>query len=51
LSGECSQAKNPADLPVQAMDRYLLAVNLRTAAQIGLSIPESFLVRADKVFE
>jgi putative ABC transport system substrate-binding protein len=41
----------PGELPVEAMDRFMFAINLRTAKLIGLSIPESLLVRADKVFE
>ena len=42
---------NPGDLPVEQSDRLVFLINLKTAKEIGLPIPESILVRADKVIE
>jgi putative ABC transport system substrate-binding protein len=45
------RGERPQDLPVEAVNKIELAINLKTARSLGVSVPRDILIRAERVIE
>jgi putative ABC transport system substrate-binding protein len=48
---QIAQGANPSDIPIEQSPRFYMAVNLKTAASLGVSLSDTFIARANEVIE
>jgi putative ABC transport system substrate-binding protein len=51
MVGKILNGANPAEMPVERPTKFILGVNLKAAAQLGLTVPPTILAQATDVFE